>query len=117
MNFFEKFKIDQRKFFQRDLSNLVDPKQIRPYILESELKDFQNLSSNRKFFIEQLDTIQKNILSRYQLEGRNSFNMKLLNQYEQTLLDLKQLQEIVDEQQIFYEKRKDEIIKELENWE
>ena len=120
MDFFEKFKINKQTFLARDYTNFTasDPKELRVMIVKRELNDFETLKKERNTFLNQLKSIEETILKRYQIEARNSFSVTLSENYQQALLNLKILEEFLQDpdQDKFYDTRIDELTNELNAW-
>lgn len=86
-------------------------KTLRADILKMELEDFEILLAT----VGEISEIKKKLLTRFQLENRNTFSPEIKNAYINLLLDVHDLEDLLQKKQIrFYNKRISRIRNELD---
>ena len=113
-DFYEKFNLKPEEFHNRFNEDFQISGSFRKDILKSELNDFEYLSKT----VQEINDIQKKLLDRFKIEGRNSFSGEVRETYIELIMGTENLRILLQEKQLpFYQKRIDEIKDELKNLE
>lgn len=98
--FFEEFDIQTKS---REFDSENGETNLRKFILESELTDFQTLNSDVDDLILKLNKISHNVGDRMPIEMRNSFLMEIPVTYQKFLIHTKALIILLEKQSRFIE--------------